>query len=92
VTKHDLADRLRERSSLEKKQALEVIDLLLEEIMRAVDSGDSVELRGFGSFYREEKKQRQVFSPIAKKKIDVPARSVVVFKSSRMTDKANSGG
>jgi nucleoid DNA-binding protein len=86
VTKTDIADCIREKCSLDKKDILFIIDHFIEGIIESVDKGDTVEIRGFGTFSREERKSRSVFSPMTQKKIDVPAKSVVSFKPSRMTD------
>jgi nucleoid DNA-binding protein len=86
VTKTDIADSIREKCSLDKKDILYVIDQFVEGIINSVNNGNTVEIRGFGTFSREERKSRTVFSPMAQKKIEVPAKSVVSFKPSRMTD------
>jgi nucleoid DNA-binding protein len=86
VTKIDIADIIREKCSLDKKDILFVIDQFVDEILNGVNKGETIEIRGFGTFSREERKGRSVMSPIAKRKVEVPARSVLSFKSSRMTD------
>jgi nucleoid DNA-binding protein len=86
VTKTDIADSIREKCSLDKKDILYVIDQFVECIINSVNNGNTVEIRGFGTFSREERKSRTVFSPMTQNKIEVPAKSVVSFKPSRMTD------
>jgi nucleoid DNA-binding protein len=91
LTKTDIADKIREVCQLEKQEILFVIDHFLEGIRDYVDKGEKVEIRGFGTFSREIRKSRVVYSPIAKKKLDVPARSVLCFKASKQTEYKNEG-
>jgi nucleoid DNA-binding protein len=86
MTKSDITDIIREEIAIDKKDILFVIDRFVEEIIRAADRGESVEIRGFGSFSRESRKARNIFSPIAKKNLDVPARKILVFKASKQTE------
>ena len=86
MTKSDIADIIREEISIDKKDILFVIDRFIEEIVAAADNGETVEIRGFGTFSRIERKAREVFSPIAQKKLDVPARKILMFKASKHTD------
>ena len=83
MTKSDIADIIREEISIDKKDILFVIDRFVEEIIKAADNDETVEIRGFGTFFREIRKARQIFSPIAKKKLDVPERKVLVFRASK---------
>ena len=86
MTKSDIADIIREEMSIDKKDILFVMDRFLEEIVAAADKGDTVEIRGFGTFSRAERKARKVFSNFAQKKLDVPARKILMFKASKHTD------
>jgi nucleoid DNA-binding protein len=86
MTKSDIADIIREEMSIDKKDILFVMDRFLEEIVAAVDKGETVEIRGFGTFSRIQRKAREIFSPIAKKKLDVPARKIIMFKPSKHTE------
>jgi nucleoid DNA-binding protein len=83
VTKSEIAQRLTIQSGLRKKEVLYIIDNFLEKIKDSVRNGEKVEIRGFGTFYQNEKKARIVYSPIAGKKIDVPAKITLAFKSSK---------
>lgn len=86
MTKHEIADKIRERTGLKKRDILLIIECLFDLILKNVDKGKKVEFRGFGSFYRIQKNGRKIFSPIAKKMIDVLPRSILMFKSSKTTD------
>lgn len=75
------------KSGLKKKDILYIVDNFLDKIKDAVEKGDKVEIRGFGTFYSQKKKPRNVYSPIAKKTIDVPGKETLSFKSSKFNDK-----
>jgi len=91
LTKHEIIAKLVDQCGLKKKEISYVIDNFLEYIVRSVDNGERVEIRGFGCFNRVSRKGRQVYSPIAKKHIDLPAKSIIVFKASKHTEKNNQG-
>ncbi|MBN1532523.1 MAG: integration host factor subunit beta [Spirochaetes bacterium] len=83
MTKSEIAQRLTIQSGLRKKEVLYIIDNFLEKIKDSVRNGEKVEIRGFGTFYQNEKKARSVYSPIAGKTIDVPAKFTLAFKASK---------
>ncbi len=91
MTKQGIIDKIVQQSGLNKREIDYVIDNFLNYIVKSVDNGEKVEIRGFGSFCRLERKSRKVYSPIAKKHIDLPAKSVMVFKSSKTTNKGIKG-
>ncbi|OHD65817.1 MAG: hypothetical protein A2176_02030 [Spirochaetes bacterium RBG_13_51_14] len=86
MTKTDIIDRLTRQSGLKKKEVLYIIDNFIEKIKESALKGDKIEIRGFGTFYKAEKKARKVFSPIVGKNIDVPARTTIAFRASKITE------
>lgn len=91
MTKKDLIDIVHSQTRLTKREVSEVVNIFLNSIVDQVVDGERVDLRNFGTFYRSEQKGRQVFSPIAQKKVDVPAAFNLMFKSSKTTKKIISG-
>ncbi len=87
MTKSDIVDRLTRQSGLKKKEVLYIVDNFIEKIKECAMKGDKIEIRGFGTFYKSEKKARKVFSPIAGKDIDVPARTTLAFRASKLNGK-----
>lgn len=87
MRKNDIVDIIWNKvENLNKKDVAEVVDLFLSVVSQKVTEGERIELRKFGTFYRTEKKSRKIYSPIAKKTIDVPARFSIMFKESRCED------
>lgn len=86
MTKSDIVDAITRQSGLKKKEVLYIIDNFLEKVKESAARGERIEIRGFGTFYRTEKKPRVVFSPIAGKSINVPAKVSLAFKASKATE------
>jgi DNA-binding protein HU-beta len=87
MTKSDIVDRLTQQSGLKKKEVSYIVDNFIEKIKECALNGDRVEIRGFGTFYKSEKKARKVFSPIIKQNIDVPAKTSLAFRASKISGK-----
>jgi len=90
MTKSEIVDRITMQSGLRKKEVLYIVDNFIEKVKESALRGDRVEIRGFGTFYRAEKKARTVFSPIAGKDINVPAKTAIAFRASKITENTKS--
>ncbi len=51
MNKTDLIEALKEEAGLTKLKATQVVELLFDEMSKALASGDRVEIRGFCSIY-----------------------------------------
>ena len=87
MTKSDLVENLSRQSGMKRKEILYIIDHFIDKIIECTAQGDKVEIRGFGTFYQAEKKARMVFSPIAGKNIEVPQKTCIAFRPSKITKK-----
>jgi nucleoid DNA-binding protein len=88
VTKRDLATRVRHalkpKVRLQQAQVAEVITHTLDAIRDALVNGDTVELRNFGVFKIEVRKERVGRNPKDPGvDIQIPARKVVKFRSGK---------
>lgn len=64
-----------------KAQAVEdMVEVVLDEIVRALEKGDRVELRGFGAFSIRRRAARQGRNPRTGASVKVAAKSVPFFK------------
>ncbi|MDH3605205.1 MAG: integration host factor subunit beta [Candidatus Tectomicrobia bacterium] len=84
MTKAELVTQVALKTELTKQQTAEVIDLLLECIIEALQAGDKVELRGFGSFRRRDHRPRQGRNPKTGEAVEVSAQTVPFFKAGKM--------
>ena len=69
-----------------------IIESVLAELGKALESGERVGLRVFGSFVVNDKKARQGRNPRTGETIQIAAKKVAGFKPSKeLTSKLNSG-
>ncbi len=80
LTKADMAEKLFEELGLNKREAKEMVEMLFEEIRKALEGGQQVKLSGFGNFDLREKKQRPGRNPKTGEEIPISARRVVTFR------------
>ena len=84
MTKAELVTQVALKTELTKQQTAEVLDLFLQCIIEALQEGDKVELRGFGSFRRRDRRRRQGCNPKTGEPVEVLAQTVPVFKAGKM--------
>ena len=66
-----------------KKDLEKFIDIILNEVKRALKRGDRVELRGFGVFYTNIQKARISRNPKTGEKVNTPEKKTIHFKMSK---------
>jgi DNA-binding protein HU-beta len=79
VTKADIVDSLANEHELSKRQANEIVDLILDEITTALKAGEKVQLIPFGSFVVRERKARTGRNPQTGEVLKIAARKVPAF-------------
>jgi len=80
MTKAELVEEVAKESDLTKKDAEVVVQTVLDSITVALQRGDGVELRGFGSFRIRSRSPRQGRNPKTGSNVSVPAKKVPHFK------------
>lgn len=83
MNKADLINKVAEKSGLTKTKTAEVIDALVETMQTALTEGDKITLVGFGSFNVSKREAREGRNPSTNEKIQIPAKTVVRFKSGK---------
>ena len=68
---------------ISRRQAKELIDAALEEIISALAIGEDVNLRGFGKFAVRQKNERIGRNPKTGVGAPIAARKVITFKASK---------
>ena len=66
-----------------KKDLEKFVDIILNEIKRALKRGDRVELRGFGIFSTNKQKARISRNPKTGEKVNTPEKKIIHFKMSK---------
>ena len=82
MTKADIVDVISKGTGLTKVETGAVIDGFLATVSYALQTGDRVELRGFGTFCLRERKEKHVPNPRTGKMMHIPHRIVPDFKPS----------
>ena len=85
MTKADLVEQVAEAigPGITKKDCALVVDGLLNAVKRALANGENLEIRGFGTFKVRKRKSRMARNPRTGEGVEVPSRSVPVFKPSK---------
>lgn len=91
MTKADLIHVVSEEAELSKRQAGEIVDLILDEIKTALQKGDRVALTPFGSFVVRARKAREGRNPKTGEKIKIAARKVPAFVAGKGLKEAVGG-
>ncbi len=80
MTKAELVDEVSRVSELARKHSEVIVDAVFSSIMDALQRGDKIELRGFGSFRVRQRMSRTGRNPKTGAGVVVPAKSVPHFK------------
>ena len=84
MTKSELVEKLAETHGiLSMKEAEAVINIVFDGIADALNSGEKVEIRGFGSFTVRERDGREARNPKSGDKVLVAGKYVPHFKAGK---------
>jgi len=84
VTKADIVDVIAEATGLTKVETEAVIEGFLSTIKNALQEGEKVEFRGFGSFSVKKRMPKKARNPGTGEVVYLPERYVPVFKASKL--------
>jgi integration host factor subunit beta len=80
MTKAELVEEVSRVSDLTKKHSETIVDTVFQSIVDALQRGEKIELRGFGSFRLRQRQSRKGRNPKTGDKVDVPPKQVPYFK------------
>ena len=83
MTKAEIVTSISNKLGVEKSDTQEIVHHIMKEVRGALESGENVYLRGFGSFViktRKAKKGRNISKNVT---IDIPAHNIPSFKPSK---------
>ena len=83
MTKADLVDHVAAAVQGPKHQTEAVITQFLEAIMEALQTGQRVDLRGFGSFQLRHRQARTGRNPRTGDTVQIPAKQVPAFSAGK---------
>ena len=84
MTKADIVTKISDRLGVERVETQAVVEQFMDEVKNALETGENVYLRGFGSFIiktRAEKKGRDISKNIT---INIPAQNIPAFKPAKV--------
>ncbi|QAY66169.1 HU family DNA-binding protein [Paenibacillus protaetiae] len=80
MNKTELIAKVAELTDLSKKDATKAVDAVFDAISDALQSGDKVQLVGFGNFEVRERQARKGRNPQTGEEIDIAASKMPAFK------------
>ncbi len=84
MTRADLAKAIFDKVGLPKKEAQDIIELILETIKKTLAEGENVKITGFGTFHVRKKTARRGRNPQTGEELEITPRRVVTFKPSNL--------
>ena len=79
MTKAQLVTKLAEAGEVSRKQADQILDMLIDTVQKSVKKGESVKIPGLGIFRLRKMKARMGRNPQTGEPIKIPARKKVGF-------------
>src|SRR5271169_1349605 len=83
LTKADLIEKVLRITELPRKESETIVETIFESIIEALQKGDKIEIRGFGSFRTRDRRGRIGRNPKTGEKVEVPAKKIPFFKPSK---------
>ncbi len=80
LTKADMAESLFNELGLNKREALDLVDLCFHQLVACLALGEQIKLSGFGNFDLRDKNERPGRNPKTGEKVLITARRVVTFR------------
>ncbi|SDX02142.1 DNA-binding protein HU-beta [Alicyclobacillus hesperidum] len=80
MNKRDLIQKTADKTGFTKKECEAVLNALFETITETIESGEKVQIIGFGTFESRERAARTARNPRTGEMVTVPARRMPAFK------------
>ena len=83
LIKADLIQEVSRVTELRWHEAAVIVERILDSIVHAIERGDKVEIRGFGSFPTRLRRARIGRNPKTGARVEVPVKRIPFFKASK---------
>lgn len=83
VTRADVAETIYEEIGLSRKDSTDILDMILDEVVKDLSEGNDVKLSSFGTFSLRNKKARAGRNPKTGVEAVISSRRVISFKPSQ---------
>jgi integration host factor subunit alpha len=85
MTKADIARVVYERhGGVSNREAAQLVDVIFETIKRRLETGEKVQITGFGTFVIRQKRERRGRNPQTGEEMIIRPRRSVVFRASKL--------
>ncbi len=84
MTKAELADKVSEKLSCTKNEALNLVELTLRLLKDAIETEGHVKISGFGNFVVKKKAARNGRNPQTGDEITITPRKILTFRASQV--------
>src|ERR1700740_234965 len=83
LTKADLIEEVWKATELPRKESETIVETIFDSIIEAIQKGEKIEIRGFGSFRTRQRRRRVGRNPKTGEKGEAPSRRLPFFKPSK---------
>ncbi len=83
MTKSDIIERIATGTGMTRIETEAVINGFISCVSEALESGEGIELRGFGTFHVKYRQARKARNPRTNEEVPVAARYMPMFRPSR---------
>src|SRR5262250_811359 len=83
LTKADLIEEVLRITELPRKESEIIVETIFDSIIEAIQKGEKIEIRGFGSFRTRQRRGRTGRNPKTGEKVEVPSKRIPYFKPSK---------
>jgi integration host factor subunit beta len=83
MTKADLVEKVTGLGDLTRRDGEVIVETIFGSVIGALQTGDKIEIRGFGSFRIRQRNSRIGRNPKTGERVEVPAKRVPYFKPSK---------
>ncbi len=87
MRKTDIANDVYEKVGISKKEASDIVEIILNTIKSVLQQGETVKIAGFGNFVVRNKRARKGRNPKTGEEIGITPRKVVTFRPSQVFKK-----
>ncbi len=92
MTKAELIEEVSRVVEMSRKDSEVIVETIFDSIVRALRTGEKIEIRGFGSFRTRQRQPRIGRNPKTGTRVEVPAKRIPFFKPSKeLKDLVNGG-
>jgi integration host factor subunit beta len=83
MTKADLIEEVSRVVEMTRKDSEVIVEAIFDSVVKALRTGDKIEIRGFGSFRTRQRQSRVGRNPKTGARVEVPAKRIPYFKPSK---------